>query len=518
MTLERDEKMDLIQEQEKYRMETEMQRELWAQETTKLRKELDNINEIVLTNQKGAEENLKVRLEEEKNLLITEYDGDRQAYQKLLQEYHCLEQHCETLETQLNSQNRLSTHIRNASDVSSISTIDENMLSATDMPEDHGYGSVRSNASVDSSGRGKLDNIDWSESASESNNTNTKSSINGQKVDVGLVLQLQHKLADTEREKVRLQKRLDEIELSPKSEKAENAAHDAIRIAQLELANSKLKTQLFELTDSIEDGNGKAQLTNQMKALQEELERRSEEIIQLKGVLANQTDNMKSIVNCRSKTGKYLFYIFLFIVYMLDYFTFITVVSGEYINEDGELALAYETQKTINKQLELELQDEKAKYKAYEKEFKLEIEKLREDNERQQRLLSANLSTTPQSQTEAFMHHEITRLTTENLDLQDQNDTLNETIRKLKKQIKILSRKLKEGGLDFDDALNETIKTDDKKDQNITSHSRLPAVRKKEKDYLGMFLFKSGDENVIMRHLVVGKCKTEKSKFKRLVT
>lgn len=91
---------------------------------------------------------------------------------------------------------------------------------------------------------------------------------------------------------------------------------------------------------------------------------------------------------------------------------------GEYINEDGELALAYETQKTINKQLELELQDEKSKFKAHEREYKLEIEKLREDNDRQQRLLAANLTSSPQSQTEAFMQHEITRLTAENLDLQ----------------------------------------------------------------------------------------------------
>uniref|UniRef100_A0A6P7H7L6 Unconventional myosin-Va-like n=1 Tax=Diabrotica virgifera virgifera TaxID=50390 RepID=A0A6P7H7L6_DIAVI len=63
----------------------------------------------------------------------------------------------------------------------------------------------------------------------------------------------------------------------------------------------------------------------------------------------------------------------------------------QYINEDGELAQAYETQKTINKQLELELQDEKAKYMAYEKELKLDNERLQEENEKLQRILSANL-------------------------------------------------------------------------------------------------------------------------------
>jgi myosin-5 len=44
-----------------------------------------------------------------------------------------------------------------------------------------------------------------------------------------------------------------------------------------------------------------------------------------------------------------------------------------------------------------------------------EIERLKDDNDRQQKLLSVNLTKSPQTQTEAFMQHEITRLTSENL-------------------------------------------------------------------------------------------------------
>lgn len=177
---------------------------------------------------------------------------------------------------------------------------------------------------------------------------------------------------------------------------------------------------------------------------------------------------------------------------------------GEYINEDGELAQAYETQKTINKQLELELQDEKSKFKAHEREYKLEIEKLREDNERQQRILAANLTNTPQSQGEAFMQHEITRLTTENLDLLDKNDTLTETVGKLKKQVKLFAKKLKESGLDLD---NVTIENDTTSNSKAPiAPSRIgPTIRKKEREYLGMFSFRTGDENLIMKQLVIGK-------------
>lgn len=185
-------------------------------------------------------------------------------------------------------------------------------------------------------------------------------------------------------------------------------------------------------------------------------------------------------------------------------------VLGEYINEDGELALAYETQKTINKQLELELQDELAKYKAHEKEYKMEIEKLRDDNERQQRLLADNLHVTPQSKSEAYMQHEITRLTKENLDLQDKCDTAADNIRKLKRQIKLLMKKLKDSGFDIDATMNDLNIPED----SVHKHGRVPpSIRKKDRDYMGMFSFKSGDESAVMKQLVIGASNTNCNRF-----
>lgn len=144
-----------------------------------------------------------------------------------------------------------------------------------------------------------------SESLTPSTTSNGDSKHDTDKVDVGLVLKLQHKLSEVEREKQRLQKRLDDFDLSPRTEKAENAAKDAIRISELELANSSLKSQLFELRNGIEEGTAKSMLREQMKALQDELDRRTEEIIQLKSVLTNQTNNMKTIVNSKTRTGKF---------------------------------------------------------------------------------------------------------------------------------------------------------------------------------------------------------------------
>lgn len=160
LTAEKEEKVDIVNDFEKYKLDTQKQQELWSQETAKLREELENINEIVRLNEKGAEEDLKVRLEKEKQILLDESDSDREAYQRLLQEYHVLEQHCEELKNQLNSQSHHSAHRRNVSDVSSIYTTEEQSL-PNELPEDHGYGSVRSTTSNSSHTREKLENIDW---------------------------------------------------------------------------------------------------------------------------------------------------------------------------------------------------------------------------------------------------------------------------------------------------------------------------------------------------------------------
>lgn len=62
----------------------------------------------------------------------------------------------------------------------------------------------------------------------------------------------------------------------------------------------------------------------QFEALQEELERRREECIQLHSVLADHTRGMKNLV---ANYGR----------------------DMDIINEDGELALAFEAQKKINR-------------------------------------------------------------------------------------------------------------------------------------------------------------------------
>ncbi|CAG9853568.1 unnamed protein product [Phyllotreta striolata] len=452
---EREDKIDLVNEYDRFKKETEEEREKWAENAARLRQEVENMNEIVKTSEEGSKENLKNRLEAEKLLIMNEANTEREQYQKLLREYQTLEQYCDELKLQLYADGKLA--------------LDDQLT--IDVGEDFGYGSVRSNASSRST-KERLDNVDWKvEAASESHTPSTGESNaqhNENAADVGLVLKLQHKLAEVERQKERMQKRLDELNTSPKAEKAKTEAENSIRISELEIHNSQLKTQLYELQNSIKEGKGSIKLHEQLATAQNELERRSEEIVHLKTVL-----------NSRSHTG-------------------------EYINEDGELAQAYETQKNINKLLELELQDEKAKYMAYERDLKAEIERLQEDMERQQQVLSANLLGSGQTQNEAYMQLEIKRITLENVELRDKLDALNETVGKLKKKEKFLMARLKKLGFDLDENyMDEARRKVNQKVALVLPERNLSSIPKREKEYLGMFSFNKGCENAIMKELII---------------
>lgn len=156
--------------------------------------------------------------------------------------------------------------------------------------------------------------------------------------------------------------------------------------------------------------------------MEEELSRRREELIQFRSLFANQAADMKSFT--KSTYGP----------------------DVDIVNEDGELVLAYEAQKKINQQLEIELTNEKQQSKHQEQEYKYEIQKLREDNERQQKLLSANLAENPLTQNESYMKNEITRLASENLDLNEKYDDLSKKYRILKKNSRLMTKKLKDLG------------------------------------------------------------------------
>ncbi|XP_034177931.2 dilute class unconventional myosin isoform X2 [Osmia lignaria lignaria] len=482
---ERDEKMDILQDKEKTAQEKEQENQKLQGEIEKLRKELSVANEKLKNNQRGAEENLKHRLEQEKDLLLLDQDQDRGAYQKLLKEYHELEQHAEMLEQKLAM--HAPAHSRSLSNASSSS----GQIVSTELPQDDqnidlGYGSVRSTASS-STPYSRVETIDWNQQRSDSppdgevQPNKSPSETNGPAhapVDIGLVLKLQQKLKDVEKEKGRLIRMVEDLERDSPEENSRT--QDTFRLQELEMENAQLKKDLGSLRKSVTStglSGAQQNLMGQFDALQEELERRREECIQLHSVLADNTRRMKSL---GSNYGR----------------------DVDIINEDGELVLAFETQKKINRQLEDEIQMKEKSWRSQRDEYRAEVDRLQEEIEKQQKLLSLNLSKSPQTQTEAYMQHEIARLTSENLELQEKYDKIAEECRKFKKQCKILAKRLKDAGLPYN-AESTTDSAMSSTGHSAENGSNVPVIRKKERDFEGMFEFRKEDINVIIRHLVI---------------
>lgn len=67
------------------------------------------------------------------------------------------------------------------------------------------------------------------------------------------------------------------------------------------------------------------------------------------------------------------------------------------------------------RQLEDELQTKEKGWREQRNEWRNEIDRLQEEMQKLQKLLSVNLSNTPKTQTEAFMQHEIVKITSEYL-------------------------------------------------------------------------------------------------------
>lgn len=460
---ERDEKMDLVLERERL----DKHHEELNSRIDNIQKELLNSAETNQTRSQEAEDAIKRRLDQERAILAQEYDQERAAYQKLLQDYHEMEERMEEAERELerlreepgktSKSETVRGHSRNASNVSTLSNTSELIA---DPEDDGGYGSVR---------------LVPNRSDSE---------------DVGLVLKLQQRLKTVEKDKATLATRVEELEReSPTADV--RRAQDMIRLQELEMENAKIKEDLKNLRrQSATEHEGHLSrspdmLMSQFEAMSDELDRRREECIQLRTVLANTTLGgelgEQTALNASRLNG------------------------GEPFAEDNEILLAFETQKRIIRHLENELQEEKAASQRKIQIERDEVERLRIDNERQAKVLAGALHRTPQGQTDAVMQHEISRLTADNLDLQEKNDLLSEQLKKYRSQMK-LSKKMKQDGLmtEQQEITQEVHETVHSSRRNERSES-LPVVRKKDTNYLGMFDFNMGDEKQIARNLVYGK-------------
>ncbi|KAM9766188.1 unconventional myosin-Va isoform 2-T2 [Menidia menidia] len=188
------------------------------------------------------------------------------------------------------------------------------------------------------------------------------------------------------------------------------------------------------------------------------------------------------------------------------------------LNEDGELWLVNQGLKDTIRLLEHQLQTQRRTYDSEVESLRGELQNVKEDNNRQQQLLAQNLQLPPEARIEASLQHEITRLTNENLDLMaadptasrearviilrrmvdlmEQLEKQDRTIRKLKKQLKVYSKRIGEMGAGQTEGQTSP-------GQMVDEPMHPVNIPRREKDFQGMLEYKKEDEMKLVKNLIL---------------
>ncbi|XP_024080468.1 unconventional myosin-Va [Cimex lectularius] len=410
-----------------------------TQDNNKLKSELLKMKDSLKTAVSEKEAEVKSLMQEERKQIVDELSQERLAHQKLLAEKELFESRIETLEKSLGK-----AHKRSSSDASTVS-----------IQEDVGYASVRSNIS---SGR--------EETPTPENHFDTT-----------LMLQLQRKVVSLEHENRYLHSKME----NEKRNNYGNGVKGAFMNEELEMENARLRADLLELREAVKNdamsktGGNKAlqQIAKKAEWWEEEAKRARQEAATLRETLGSRTFSTSSLTRSSYPTSD---------------------IDPSVINEDGELVLAFEAQKKTLRQIENELQEKTTRWEIEREELINELVRLRSENERQNAMLVNSVGSLA-SMSEMYLQSELTRLTAENLELNNKYDKKSADYRKLQEQFNELLNKLKEVGVPD---VEKTVA----KLNRLESQSSLPVVIKKEREFMGMFECKFDDIYPLIKQLL----------------
>uniref|UniRef100_A0A665X1C5 Myosin VAa n=1 Tax=Echeneis naucrates TaxID=173247 RepID=A0A665X1C5_ECHNA len=412
-----------------------------------LKKEKDDLNRLIQEQSQQMTEKMARAIAEETQQLETDLNEERSRYQNLLSEHLHLEEKYDDLKEEMALSSVRYTHI-------AIITYERFTLLICNHTQSSCHDVTRG-------------------------------------IDTSLTLKLQKRLTELEQEKQSLRN-----ELENKEEQFQRGLFKAIKRQipkfftyyfaatptlftsqrqELESENKKLRHDLAEMRQSLlgdaATGAGAPGspaykvLLDQLNSACEELEVRKEEVLILRSQLVSQKEAMHHRV-------KMAFHHLL-------------------LNEDGELWLVNQGLKETIRLLEHQLQTQRRGYDNEVEALRGELQNVKEENNRQQQLLAQNLQLPPEARIEASLQHEITRLTNENLDLMEQLEKQDRTIRKLKKQLKVYSKRIGEMG-------GQTSPG-----QMVDEPIHPVNIPRREKDFQGMLEYKKEDELKLVKNLIL---------------
>uniref|UniRef100_A0A8B9CU24 Myosin VB n=1 Tax=Anser brachyrhynchus TaxID=132585 RepID=A0A8B9CU24_9AVES len=406
-----------------------------------LKQEKEELNSRILCQSEGkkkAEENIQMK---------KELEEERSRYQNLIKEYSRLEQRYDNLRDEMTIIKQAPGHRRNPSNQSSLES-------------DSNYPSISTSEIGDTE--------DVMQQVEEAG-------MDKAAMDMSLFLKLQKRVRELEQERKKLQTQLEKKEQESKKQPQPllRGAGTPSNRQELESENKKLKNELNELRKAIADRatqNNSSHdvqdsynlLLNQLKSANEELEVRKEEVLILRSQIMKAAQQKEPGKNMTEDWG--------------------------YLNEDGELGLAYQGLKQVARLLEAQLQDQRREHEEEVEALQNQVDAMKEELEKQQQAFLQTLQLSPEAQVEFGLQQEITRLTNENLDLKELLEKLEKNEKKLKKQLKIYMKKVQ----DFEGDL----------ERRHHERNRQVAVQRKEKDFQGMLEYYKEDEPLLIRNLI----------------
>ncbi|XP_016087451.1 unconventional myosin-Va [Sinocyclocheilus grahami] len=480
-----------------------------------LKNEKNDLNRLIQEQSQQWTEKMQRALKEETQQLEYDLNEERSRYQNLLTEHLRLEEKYDDLKEEI--------------------TLAVNVPKPGHRRTDSTHSSNESECTYNS------------EFAESEEGTRGGEDVSKAILDMSLFLKLQKRVSELEQEKQSLQNELDRREEQfqrararddEEHKKARGAEleYESLKRQELESENKKLKHDLNKMRQSLR-GSAEAGsaapgspaytvLLDQLNASNEELEVRKEEVLILRSQLVSQKEAMQHKDEKETMTEP--------LPYIEDVqkLTDAKEISQAYmglketnrspfpdyhkLNEDGELWLVYEGLKETNRLLESQLQAQRRSHENEVEALRGDLQSVKEENNRQQQLLAQNLQLPPEARIEASLQHEITRLTNENLelhsadpkeykayrismlrrmvDLMEQLEKQDKTVRKLKKQLKVFAKKISdlEGG-QMDVSPGQTA------DEPVHPVN----IPRREKDFQGMLEYKKEDELKLVKNLIL---------------
>uniref|UniRef100_A0A672JLH6 Unconventional myosin-Va n=1 Tax=Salarias fasciatus TaxID=181472 RepID=A0A672JLH6_SALFA len=451
-----------------------------------LKTEKDDLNRLIQEQSQQMTEKMTRAIAQETQQLETDLNEERSRYQNLLTEHLRLEEKYDDLKEEM----ALSSHVSKPGHRRTDSTHSSNESEYTYNSE---YAEL--------------------EEGSRAAEDVTRG------IDTSLTLKLQKRLTELEQEKQSLRNELENKEEQFQRARARDDAefkkargaeleYESLKRQELESENKKLKHDLAEMRKSLlgdaATGAGAPGspaykvLLEQLNASCEELEVRKEEVLILRSQLVSQKEAMHHKETMTEPS-----------VYADD-------VSK--LKDADELKQAYVGLKDTNRLLEHQLQTQRRTYDNEVESLRGELQTVKEENNRQQQLLAQNLQLPPEARIEASLQHEITRLTNENLelmaddptasrearviilrrmvDLMEQLEKQDRTIRKLKKQLKVYSKRIGEMGAGQAEGQTSPGQMVDEPIHPVN-------IPRREKDFQGMLEYKKEDELKLVKNLIL---------------